>query len=238
MRIIPAIDIIDGKCVRLEQGNFSSKKVYYEDPLDAARFIEDFGFTHLHIVDLDGTRHGRVVNWEILERISDHTALSIDFGGGIYTDADLQQVFSIGISQAVVGSMAIKNPIRFKDWVREYGAKKLILAADFRDNTVAVSGWQEDSNKALIPLIESYHEQGCHNFLCTDINRDGLLAGPAFDTYQEIKALKRDLYLIASGGIRTVQDLQKLQQSGVDAAIIGKALYEGVIDLNKLRAFL
>lgn len=240
MRIIPAIDLIDGKCVRLSQGDYNTSKVYNEDPLDMARRFEDHGITHLHLVDLDGAKARKIINYKVLERIAGHTSLKIDFGGGVRSGGDLRIAFNSGAVQVTGGSIAVKEPETFLSWLESYGAERIILGADARDRMIAVSGWLDTSDRALIPFIMDYLEKGVTYVICTDISKDGLLQGPATALYQEILEATREkgLKLIASGGVTTIGDLEELTDSGCEGAIIGKAIYEGTIALKELEHFI
>lgn len=244
MRIIPAIDIIDGKCVRLTRGDFGTKKVYHDDPLEMARAFQDHGVRYLHLVDLDGARASHIVNHRTLERLASHTELRIDFGGGLKTDQDLRIAFESGASQVTGGSVAMKDPERFLSWVARYGAERIILGADARHGKIAVSGWQEGSDCDLIPFVKGYRKSGIRYVICTDISRDGMLQGPSLELYRK---LLRDtspasncpgISLIASGGIRDTGDLQALQKAGCEGAIVGKALYEGTLGLKELERYI
>ena len=244
MRIIPAIDIIDGKCVRLTRGDYDTKKVYHEDPLEMARAFEDHGVRYLHLVDLDGARSSHIVNHRILERLASRTNLQIDFGGGLKSDQDVRTAFESGASQITGGSIAVKDPARFLAWVTRYGADRIILGADARDGKIAVSGWQEGSDRDLTPFIQEYRQQGIRYVICTDISRDGMLEGPSLELYRDIlgntqaDAPGAGISLIASGGIRDLADLQALAEAGCEGAIIGKALYEGTLGLKELEQYI
>jgi phosphoribosylformimino-5-aminoimidazole carboxamide ribotide isomerase len=234
MRIIPAIDIIDGKCVRLTQGDYSQKKTYSENPVEVAKHFEENGFRFLHLVDLDGARQGKVVNWNVLEKIIAETGLRVDFGGGIKTEDDLVKVFDTGAAQVNLGSIAVNRPYRVREWIEKFGADKVILSADVRDETVAINGWQENSNIDVIMFINTFIMQGLQYVACTDIASDGMLAGANIQLYKKLKAEFPLLKLIASGGIGSIKDVEDLKQIGVDGAIIGKALYENKISLKEL----
>jgi len=236
--IIPAIDILDGKCVRLEQGDYRLKKVYEEDPLTVARRFEDFGIRRLHVVDLDGAVAKHIVNWNTLERIVSRTSLSIDFGGGIKSDQDLKVVFDCGAEMAVVGSIAVSDPDLFESWLFAYGPKKIILGADARNGKIAVSGWTDTTAIDLFDFLKQYQDMGVVQVLCTDISKDGMLEGSAVDLYREMVGKFRGMEIIASGGITSVKEIHTLDESGVAGAIIGKALYEGKIKLEELKEFL
>lgn len=239
MRIIPAIDIIEGKCVRLSKGDYSTKKIYSEDPLDMAKRFEDHGIKYLHLVDLDGAKSKHIVNHKVLENIATNTSLQIDFGGGLKTDDDLRIAFESGAKQITGGSIAVKNPETFSSWINTYGADKIILGADAMDEKIAVSGWLEESDKALIPFINEYQNKGITYVICTDISKDGMLEGPAFNLYKRIlNETENDLKLIASGGISTFDELPKLAEIGCEGTIIGKAIYENRISLKQLESFI
>ena len=238
MRIIPAIDIIEGKCVRLSQGDYNSKKVYNENPVEVAKEFEAHGIQYLHLVDLDGAKSKHIVNHKILEKIAGQTSLKVDFGGGLKSDEDLKMAFESGASQITGGSIAVKDPERFFSWLEKYGSKKIILGADAKNEKVAVSGWLEDSEEELIPFIQKYSEKGVKYVICTDIAKDGMLEGPSFELYQKILEKNPKLNLIASGGIATFDDLPKLQEIGCEGAILGKAIYEHRISLKQLEQFI
>jgi len=237
IELIPAIDIIDGKCVRLSQGDYSTKKVYNEDPLEVARMFEDHGIARLHVVDLDGAREGRIINYRILERIATRTALVIDFGGGLKQTADLDIAFECGAQMVTGGSIAVKSPATFEAWIQQYGNKKIILGADAKDKKIAISGWEEDTDKELIPFIQDYHEKGITKVICTDISKDGMLTGPSVGLYKEICEAVGGIHLIASGGVASIEDIEKLEEAGIPSVIFGKAIYEGRIQLKDLLRF-
>lgn len=237
MFLIPAIDIIDGKCVRLTQGDYAQKKIYNEDPLEVAMEFEDAGFQRLHVVDLDGARAKRIINHRVLERIASKTSLHIDFGGGLKTDDDLRIAFESGARQITGGTIAVREPLRFIDWLRQYGPEAIILGADFKNGHIAVSGWQEGSNLELLPFLQDYVAKGIRYAISTDVSKDGLLQGSAVATYAEIRAALPALQLIASGGVHSLDDLQALRETGCYGAIIGKAIYEGTISLKELTRF-
>ena len=238
MRIIPAIDIIDGKCVRLSQGDYNSKKIYNENPLEVAKAFADHGIEYLHLVDLDGAKSRHVVNHKVLEQIASKTSLKIDFGGGLKSDEDLRIAFECGAQQVTGGSIAVKEPEVFLSWIEKFGSKKIILGADAKGNKVAVSGWLEESEQELLPFIQEYSEKGVKYVICTDISKDGMLQGPSFDLYREILEENSDLKLIASGGIATFDDLPALKEIGCEGAILGKAIYENRISLKELEGFI
>ena len=238
MRIIPAIDIIEGKCVRLTKGDYSTKIIYNEDPLEAAKMFENHGIQYLHLVDLDGARSQKIVNYKVLEEIALKTCLQIDFGGGLKSDADLKIAFESGATQITGGSIAVKDPELFETWIRNYGSEKIILGADVNNRKIAVSGWTEDSELELFPFVENYLQKGIQYVICTDISKDGMLEGPSFDLYRELLEQFEDIKLIASGGISKMDDLYKLKELDCEAAIIGKAIYEGRISMMDLEKFI
>ncbi len=236
--IIPAIDIIDGKCVRLTKGDFDSKKIYYEDPLEAALQFEQAGVKRLHMVDLDGARQKKIINWKVLENVSGQTNLQIDFGGGIQSDEDIQTAFDCGASQITAGSAALKDKSLVLGWLKKYGAEKIILGADVKDGKIAVSGWQEVSQRTLTEFLKEYLDEGFRQVISTDVSKDGALQGPAFEMYHKTKEEFPELYLIASGGVSKIDDVKKLDEMGIDGVIIGKAIYEGKIELKELKPYL
>lgn len=244
MRIIPAIDIIDGKCVRLTRGDYGTRKVYHDDPLEMARIFQGHGVRYLHLVDLDGARSSHIVNHRVLERLASQTDLQIDFGGGLKTDQDVQIAFESGANQVTGGSIALKDPERFLAWVRQYGPERIILGADAQDGKIAVSGWQEGSDRDLVPFVREYQEKGLRYVICTDISCDGMLQGPSLELYRELLTSTRaaqqgaGIALIASGGIRDLADLQALAEAGCEGAIVGKALYEGTLGLKELEQYI
>ena len=236
--IIPAIDIIDGKCVRLTCGDFQTKKVYDQSPLEAAKRFENIGIQHLHLVDLDGARQRKIVNWKILEKIATQTSLKIDFGGGIQSNQDIEIAFKSGANQVTAGSVAIKNKPLVNHWLNQYGAEKIILGTDVSEDKIAIHGWQEQTEIYLFDFLTDYKMLGIKYVICTDISKDGMLAGPASDLYGKIKEKYSKIFLIASGGISSIYDIECLDQIGVNGVIIGKALYEGKIQLKELKVFL
>ena len=238
MRIIPAIDIIDGKCVRLSKGDYNTKIIYNENPLEVAKEFEAHGIQYLHLVDLDGAKSSQIVNHKILEQIASKTKLKIDFGGGLKSDNDLRIAFESGANQITGGSIAVKNPTIFAAWISKYGADKIILGADANNEKVAISGWLEESDEDLIPFIKNYQEKGIQYVICTDIAKDGMLEGPSFDLYEKILKQSPKIKLIASGGISTFDELPKLAQLGCEGTIIGKAIYENRITLKQLEKFI
>ena len=235
MRIIPAIDIIEGKCVRLSKGDYSTKKIYNEDPLEVAQQFEDAGLQYLHLVDLDGAKAKHIVNWKVLEKLAAKTHLKIDFGGGIKSDDDLRIAFECGAKQITGGSIAVKEPVKFTSWIMVYGSDKIILGADALDGKIAVSGWQEGSNLEIEAFIQDYLQKGIKYVISTDISKDGMLEGPSFDLYKSICMKMPSINLIASGGVSSIDDLIKLKEQGLEGAIVGKALYEGRIQLIDLK---
>lgn len=238
IELIPAIDIIDGKCVRLSQGDYASKKVYNEDPLEVAKCFEDNGLHRLHVVDLDGAKAQHIVNYKTLETLSSHTSLSIDFGGGLKSDEDLKIAFDCGAQMVTGGSVAVKNPAVFEGWITRYGAHRIILGADVKDKKIAVSGWLESSEHDLFSFVADYRRKGIEKVITTDIAQDGMLQGPSIELYAEMLQKLPDIYLIASGGVSHVDDIVALDEAGVQGVIFGKAIYEGRIALRDLRRFL
>ena len=237
MQIIPAIDIIDGKCVRLTEGDYAQKTIYNEDPLEVAKAFEAAGIQRLHLVDLDGAKAGAVKNWKVLESIALNTKLVIDFGGGIKTNDDVALVFERGATLATIGSIAVANPALFLSWVSVYGADRFFLGADVKDNLIAVNGWMQTSNIAIDSFISDYLAQGISNIFCTDVSKDGRLEGPSTALYQSLIQLFPNLKLVASGGVSSLQDLERLDAIGCAGAIVGKAIYENRISLESLQQF-
>ncbi|MBG48202.1 MAG: 1-(5-phosphoribosyl)-5-[(5-phosphoribosylamino)methylideneamino]imidazole-4-carboxamide isomerase [Pseudozobellia sp.] len=238
MRIIPAIDIIEGKCVRLSKGDYDTKKIYNENPLEVAKAYEAHGIDYLHLVDLDGAKSKHIVNHQILEEIASKTSLKIDFGGGLKSDDDLRIAFESGANQITGGSIAVKDRDTFTNWLKHFGAQKIILGADAMNEKIAVSGWQEESTEELIPFIKEYQNEGVSYVICTDISKDGMLQGPSFELYQRILNECEDIKLIASGGISTYDELPRLAEMGCEGTIIGKAIYENKISLKQLERFI
>lgn len=255
MRLIPAIDIIEGKCVRLSKGDYGTKKIYNENPLEVAKEFEAHGIQYLHVVDLDGAKSKHIVNHKVLETIASQTNLKVDFGGGLKSDEDLHIAFESGASQITGGSIAVKDKETFLGWLETYGSNKIILGADAQNEKVAVSGWQEESNQELVPFIQSYQKRGVQYVICTDISKDGMLEGPSFDLYKKIlsKTMKHEtlvtgsgvedvetigINLVASGGISTFDELPKLAEIGCEGTIIGKAIYENRISLKQLEQYI
>lgn len=234
IEIIPAIDIIDGKCVRLSQGDYNEKKVYNEDPLEVAKMFEDAGIKRLHLVDLDGAKAKHIINHHVLENIAENTSLIIDFGGGVQSDEDIAKAFDYGAAMVTGGSIAVRNKELFTGWLEKYGSEKIILGADCKDKKIAVSGWMEATSIELLPFIDEYRQKGASKVVCTDISKDGMLQGPAIELYKEILRAFPDLYLIASGGVSSMQDILDLEAAGVPAVILGKAIYENKVTLDQL----
>ncbi len=234
IELIPAIDIIDGKCVRLTRGEYSSKKSYDVVPLDVAKRIEDLGYKRLHVVDLDGAKSKRVVNIRVLKDIAHSTNLRIDFGGGVKSDDDIQAVFDNGASLVTVGSVAVTQPELLDKWIAAYGAGKIILGADVSDGKICINGWKEKSETLLMPFIERYYNAGVRNVLCTDISRDGMLQGASVSLYKQVMSKFPSLHLIASGGVSSESDINDLDKAGIPAVVFGKAIYEGRVDLGAL----
>ena len=238
IELIPAIDIIDGKCVRLSQGDYDTKKIYNEKPLEVAKEFEANGIQRLHVVDLDGAKSSHVVNYKALDAIAGHTSLTIDFGGGIKTDEDLMIAFENGAHMVTLGSVAVKKPELFKKWLHQYGAEKIILGADVKDNRISVSGWLEEGPQELMPFLTDYTQEGVSKVLCTDISRDGMLQGPSIELYKQVMQRFPTMHLIASGGVSGVDDIIRLDEAGIPAVVFGKALYEGRITMKDLKRFM
>lgn len=238
IEIIPAIDIIDGKCVRLTQGDYAQKTVYNENPVEVAKLFADAGIRRLHLVDLDGAKAHRIVNYKVLENITSKTNLVVDFGGGLKSDDDLRIAFECGASMITGGSIAVKNREVFLSWIEKYGAEKIILGADVKERKIAVGGWTETTEIELLPFLKEYFEQGITKVICTDISKDGMLEGPATDLYRDILRNLPAAYLIASGGVSNIHDIAQLEEAGIPAVIFGKAIYEGRISLKELERFL
>jgi phosphoribosylformimino-5-aminoimidazole carboxamide ribotide isomerase len=238
IEIIPAIDLIDGKCVRLSQGDYAQKTVYNENPLEVAKMFADAGIRRLHLVDLDGAKAHHIVNHKVLERITSGTDLVVDFGGGLKSDDDLRIAFECGASMVTGGSIAVKNPDVFSSWISKFGAEKIILGADVKNEKIAVGGWLETTELELLPFIKEYIRQGINKIICTDISKDGMLQGPALELYKKMLAAQPDMYLIASGGVSSIRDIELLHEAAVPAVITGKAIYEGRITLKELSRFI
>jgi phosphoribosylformimino-5-aminoimidazole carboxamide ribotide isomerase len=237
MQIIPAIDLIDGKCVRLTEGDYAQKKIYNEDPLEVAKAFEGIGLMRLHLVDLDGAKAGEVVNWKVLEKIANQTQLKIDFGGGIKKETTLKIVFDTGASYATIGSLAVNNRLVFEEWIERFGADAFMLGADVFEEKISIGGWIEKTNINVYEFIESYMSKGIAQVFCTDIQKDGKLAGPSIDLYKKIMDQFPKLQLIASGGVSNMEDLHTLRTIGCAGAIVGKAIYENRITLKELASF-
>lgn len=237
MYIIPAIDLIGGKCVRLTQGDYSQKKEYHDSPLEMAKRFEDAGIQRLHLVDLDGAKAKKIINSQVLQNITQGTNLQVDFGGGVQSFEDANLAFQLGAHQLTGGSIAIKNPIMFESWIEKFGGDRIILGADAKDRKIAISGWEETTSVDLIDFIKDYHAKGVSYVICTDVAKDGLLQGPSTELYNEILQEIPTIRLIASGGVSSLRDLEDLQKTGVYGAIVGKAYYEGRISLEELASF-
>jgi len=235
VRIIPAIDIINGKCVRLTQGDYGQMKIYNDDPVKVALSFQDADLEYLHLVDLDGAKKGKVVNWEVIEEIQEKTALGVDFGGGVKTEEDVERLLGLGIHQINVGSLAVKQPEVFTDWMKKFGADNFILSADVKDDDVLINGWQESTGLRLYDLVEKFRIEGLEYFTCTDISTDGMLKGPNIALYKKLKQRFPEMKITASGGVSSMEDLKELKHLGVHGAIVGKAIYEGKIKLKDLR---
>lgn len=234
IELIPAIDLIDGKCVRLTKGDYNQKKVYNENPVEIAKGFEEMGFKRLHVVDLDGARSKHIVNVDVLKAITTETNLIVDFGGGIKSEEDIEKAFANGASMVTIGSIAVTQPELFLKWLDQYGAEKLILGADVKNGMISINGWKEDSAEQLLPFLKKYIDHGVKNVLCTEISKDGTLQGPALQLYQEIMAAYPQQHLIASGGVSSNEDIIALDQAGIPAVVFGKAFYEGKINIPEL----
>ena len=234
IELIPAIDIINGQCVRLTKGDYDQKTVYRESPAEVAKEFEALGFKRLHVVDLDGAKSKHIVNSEVLRQITTETQLTVDFGGGIKTDEDIEKAFASGASMVTVGSIAVTQPELFMGWLEKYGAEKMILGADVRHGKISINGWKEDSSEDLLPFLKKYIDAGVRNVLCTEISKDGTLAGPAIDLYKQVMETYPELHLIASGGVSSKEDIIALDAAGIPAVVFGKAIYEGRINLKEV----
>ena len=234
IELIPAIDIIDGKCVRLTKGDYDQKTVYRDHPAEVAAEFEEIGFNRLHVVDLDGAKSKHIVNDNVLKAITTKTGLTVDFGGGIKTDEDIEKAFAAGASMVTIGSIAVTQPELFLGWLEKYGPERMILGADVRHGKISINGWKEDSSEDLLPFLQKYIDAGVKNVLCTEISKDGTLAGPAIELYREVMEAYPELHLIASGGVSSMEDIKALDQAGIPAVVFGKAIYEGRIDLRQL----
>jgi len=237
MQIIPAIDVIEGKCVRLTEGDYAQKKIYNEDPLEVAKAFEGIGLMRLHLVDLDGAKAGEVVNWKVLEKIANNTELKIDFGGGIKTEAILKTVLDTGATYATIGSLAVKNELLFQEWIARFGASTFMLGADVFEEKIAIGGWLEKTEISVFDFMKSYTDKGVKQIFCTDIKKDGKLQGPSIELYQKIIEQFPNLHLIASGGVSSLDDLIELEEIGCSAAIVGKAIYENKITISELASY-
>ena len=234
IELIPAIDIIDGRCVRLTKGDYDRKTVYESSPLDLARHFEAIGFKRLHIVDLDGAKSKHIVNEVVLKSITDETSLHVDFGGGIKSDEDISKAFAAGADMVTVGSIAVTSPDVFERWLNRYTPERIILGADVRNGRISINGWKEDSNMELLPFLKRYVDMGVKNVLCTEISKDGTLSGPAIDLYKKVMSAYPQLHLIASGGVSSIEDIKQLNAAGIPSVVFGKAIYEGKINLQEL----
>ena len=234
IELIPAIDIINGQCVRLTKGDYDQKKVYHDNPVDVAKDFEKMGFRRLHIVDLDGAKSKHIVNCSVLRSITTETSLVVDFGGGIKTEEDIEKAFEAGAQMVTVGSVAVTSPELFIEWLGKYGADKMILGADVRNGMISINGWKEDSAEPLLPFLKKYIDAGVRNVLCTEISKDGTLQGPALSLYKQVMESYPELHMIASGGVSCQEDIEQLEREGIPAVVFGKAIYEGRIDLKKL----
>lgn len=237
MELIPAIDLIDAKCVRLSQGDYAQTKVYNENPLEVAKAFEDVGIRRLHLVDLDGAKAHHIVNYRVLENIATHTSLEIDFGGGLKSDEDLRIAFECGAKMVTGGSIAVKSPELFEKWLQKYGGERIILGSDVKDEKIAINGWQDKTDIDIWSFLADYQAKGVRKTICTDIAFDGMLAGPSIALYRKMIERFPDLYLIASGGVSGMEDIHCLQEAGLPAVIFGKAIYEGRISLQELSIF-
>ena len=234
IELIPAIDIIDGKCVRLSEGDYNRKKVYSENPAEIAQRFEAIGYKRLHVVDLDGAKSRHIVNDNVLRAITSATKLKVDFGGGIKTDEDIEKAFAAGAAMVTVGSIAVTQPEILIKWIERYGANRIILGADVRGGKISINGWKEDSTQDLLPFLQTYIDHGITKVLCTDISKDGMLAGPATQLYKQIMEAFPSLHLIASGGVACMDDIKELDSNGIPAVVFGKAIYEGCINMKEL----
>lgn len=235
MKIIPAIDIIDGKCVRLTQGDYTQKKVYNENPLEVALSFEEAGIRYLHLVDLDGAKAGKVTNWNVVRTLAGQTSLSIDFGGGIKTGDEIQRLLDLGVKQVNLGSIAVKNRKQVEEWLARFGAQYIILSADVKDELIAINGWQESASVSIHQFLTDYKASGIKYVTCTDISTDGMLTGPNVSLYERLLRDHPELTLTASGGVGSLGDLRALSRTGVDGVIVGKAIYEGKVSLSQIR---
>ncbi|MCQ2245810.1 MAG: 1-(5-phosphoribosyl)-5-[(5-phosphoribosylamino)methylideneamino]imidazole-4-carboxamide isomerase [Bacteroidaceae bacterium] len=238
IQIIPAIDILDGKCVRLQQGDYEAKTCYHDDPIEVAKEFERYGIQHIHVVDLDGARSKHIVNTPILKRMAAETSLTFDFGGGIKTDEDIELAFANGASQVTVGSIAVQNPDLFLGWLEKYGTDRIILGADAKDGQISINGWKEGSGIDLIDFLKKYIDAGVTRVLCTDISKDGMMKGPSIELYKQIMEQFPTLKLTASGGVSRIQDIEELNQAGIHSVVTGKAIYEGSLTLEEINQYI
>ncbi|MCO5249611.1 MAG: 1-(5-phosphoribosyl)-5-[(5-phosphoribosylamino)methylideneamino]imidazole-4-carboxamide isomerase [Chitinophagales bacterium] len=236
MVIVPAIDIINSQCVRLTKGDYNTTKIYNSDPLQMALKFEEAGITHLHLVDLDGAKNKAVVNWEVLEKIAKNTSLKIDFSGGLSSEEQLEKAFDLGAYKLTIGSMAVKAPEIVKSWIAKFKADKLILGADVLGHHIAIHGWKDQSDMEIYDFIEQYVQLGIYHIMCTDVSKDGMLQGPSLELYKDILKRFPEIQLVASGGVSTIQDLRDLKTIGCAYTIVGKAIYEGKININELKS--
>ena len=234
IELIPAIDIINGQCVRLTKGDYDQKTVYHDSPAEVAHEFEEIGFRRLHVVDLDGAKSKHIVNSSVLHHITTATSMQVDFGGGIKSDEDIETAFANGAAMVTVGSIAVTQPDLFFSWLRKYGSERMILGADVRHGKISINGWKEDSSEELLPFLRKYIDAGVHNVLCTEISKDGTLQGPAIELYSQVMEAYPQLHLIASGGVSSMEDIQALDKAGIPAVVFGKAIYEGKINLREL----
>ncbi len=234
IQLIPAIDIINGQCVRLTKGDYSQMTVYSDSPSHVAQKFEQTGFHRLHVVDLDGAKSRHIVNDQVLREITQATQLTVDFGGGIKTDNDIRKAFDVGASMVTIGSIAVQQPELCMEWIERYGSERIILGADVRNGKISINGWKEDSDEDLLPFLKRFVESGICNVLCTEISKDGTLQGPAIELYQRVMDAYPDLHLIASGGVSSIEDIRALNEAGIPAVVFGKAIYEGKIDIKEL----
>ena len=234
IELVPAIDIINGQCVRLTKGDYTQKTVYRDAPAEVAKEFEALGFKRLHVVDLDGAKSKHIVNSQVLHDITTQTRLAVDFGGGIKTDEDIETAFSNGAQMVTIGSIAVTDPDRFLGWLAKYGAERIILGADVRNGKISINGWKDDSTEDLLPFLKRYIDAGVKNVLCTEISKDGTLQGPAIDLYMSVMKTYPQLHLIASGGVSSIDDIRALEAAGIPSVVFGKAIYEGRIDLRQL----
>jgi phosphoribosylformimino-5-aminoimidazole carboxamide ribotide isomerase len=237
IELIPAIDLIDGKCVRLTRGDYGAKKIYNDDPLEVARQFEDYGLRRLHLVDLDGARAGRIVHYRALERLAAGTSLAIDFGGGLKREEDLRIAFQSGAQMLTIGSIAVTEPETFASWIETFGSERILLGADAKENKIAINGWEETTNLDLLPFIQTWYDKGIRKVISTDVGQDGMMQGPSIEMYRRIRRAIPGMYTIASGGVSSIEDVERLEEAGIPAVIFGKAFYEGRIRPEELLRF-